>query len=93
MSTTKFDGSRNQSATVCHFYDGNEVIAEYDAEDTVLRRYNSWARGCDERAVMIQSEWLPMGHGDVLLLLRELGYGDRKYRDLNNGALAEGYAQ
>jgi YD repeat-containing protein len=91
-STVRYDGEvADKTETLYFYYDGSEVIAEYDAANTVQRRYIHGRAGVDERAIMYKG---PNG-GSLTMelyyyLLRELDTVTGMMT--SNGALAEGYA-
>ncbi len=60
-SQLRFDADQNgMNQTLKYYYDGPNVIAEYDASDNLSRRYIHGKGGIDERAVLLE------GEGDLL---------------------------
>lgn len=79
--------------TLKYYYDGSNVIAEYDESDDLSHRYIHGTTHTDERAVMLLGYYVPFGQDDPVdtyyYLLQELGTVAGLMS--KNGTLVEAY--
>lgn len=96
-SQLRFDADESaMSETLKYYYDGSNVIAEYDESDNISRKYIHGTSGIDERAVLIEGDGRVIDTPDhdyavdsYYYLLAELGTVTGLIT--RNGTLAEAY--